>query len=172
MVWSIGKLIEGYRKRVVRNINGKHVVGSSHIDDQLQHNEKSMRYVEAIDPEEFYIPEVFRLQSKDNKQGSCGELPEDINQLVVDAYTLQCNTSYSTYRYILDMQGCREQARGVLVPAVYTSWIWTTSLQALLNFLTLRLGEGAQDEITEYCYAILKSMELIVPVTIKYWKLT
>ncbi len=63
----------------------------------------------------------------------------------------------------------REQARGVLVPSVYTSWVWTVSLQALLNFIGLRLGKGAQSEIGAYASAIIELIEPIVPVSMAAW---
>ena len=63
----------------------------------------------------------------------------------------------------------REQARGVLVPAVYTSWVWTVSLQALLNFISLRLGAGAQSEIGAYAQAIVELVKPIVPVSMEAW---
>ncbi len=64
----------------------------------------------------------------------------------------------------------REQARGVLIPAVYTSWVWTVSLQALLNFISLRMGAGAQSEIGAYATAILELIEPIVPSAIAAWE--
>jgi thymidylate synthase (FAD) len=64
----------------------------------------------------------------------------------------------------------REQARGVLVPSVYTSWVWTVSLQALLNFVDLRRGSGAQHEIAMYAKAILVLITPIVPETIRIWE--
>ena len=63
----------------------------------------------------------------------------------------------------------REQARGVLVPSVYTSWVWTVSLQALLNFIGLRTGGGAQSEIGVYAQAITELITPIVPVAIEAW---
>jgi thymidylate synthase (FAD) len=63
----------------------------------------------------------------------------------------------------------REQARGVLAPSVYTSWVWTVSLQALLNFISLRLGDGAQSEIGAYAQAIVELVQPIVPVSMEAW---
>jgi thymidylate synthase (FAD) len=53
---------------------------------------------------------------------------------------------------------------------VYTSWVWTVSLQALLNFIGLRMGAGAQSEIGAYAGAILELIEPIVPQVIEAWK--
>ena len=63
----------------------------------------------------------------------------------------------------------REQARGVLVPSVYTSWVWTVSLQALLHFIDLRRGAGAQSEIGAYAQAIIELIQPIVPVSMEAW---
>lgn len=63
----------------------------------------------------------------------------------------------------------REQARGVLVPSVYTSWVWTVSLQALLHFIGLRKGKGAQSEIALYASAIEELIQPIVPHAMAAW---
>ena len=63
----------------------------------------------------------------------------------------------------------REQARGVLIPSVYTSWVWTVSLQALLHFINLRRGAGAQSEIGAFAQAIAELITPIVPVTMEAW---
>ena len=55
------------------------------------------------------------------------------------------------------------------MPSVYTSWVWTVSLQALLNFVGLRLGAGAQSEIGAYAQAIVELIEPIVPVSMEAW---
>lgn len=148
----------------------KHVIASSHNDEQLGWNEKSLRYVEVDDSNQFYVPNNFRQQSKNNKQSTEGNLNESANLKAIDIYTQQCKSSYNTYRSLLALGVGREQARGVLVPSVYTSWVWTVSLQAVLNFIELRIGEGAQSEISAYAQAIFELIEPIVPVSIEAWK--
>jgi thymidylate synthase (FAD) len=49
----------------------------------------------------------------------------------------------------------KEQARAILPSAMYTSFVWTCSLQALFHFISLRIGEGAQSEIVSYAQALL-----------------
>ena len=148
----------------------KHVIGSNHNDEQLGWNEKSFRYVSIDDGSEFYIPKVFRQQSKNNKQATEGQLPVDANATAVELYTQQCEASYQTYRALLDLGVGREQARGVLVPSAYTSWVWTTSLQAVLHFIELRRGVGAQSEIGAYAQAITTLIKPKVPVAIEAWE--
>ncbi|AFY72557.1 thymidylate synthase, flavin-dependent [Synechococcus sp. PCC 7502] len=148
----------------------KHTVASNHNDEQLGWNEKSFRYVAATDEEDFYIPQVFRQQSESNRQASGGKLPSDLNQQAIAIYERQCQASYATYRELLNLGVSREQARGVLIPSVYTSWVWTVSLQSVLHFVGLRSGEGAQSEIGAYAQAIAQLIAPIVPETIKAWQ--
>ncbi len=148
----------------------KHVIASNHNDEQLGWNEKSLRYVAIDDANEFYVPPTFRQQSANNKQATLGALPAPEAEKATAIYTAQCEASYAAYRQLLDLGVGREQARGVLVPSVYTSWVWTVSLHALLHFIGLRQGEGAQKEITAYAQAILALIEPIVPETIRAWQ--
>jgi thymidylate synthase (FAD) len=148
----------------------KHVIASNHNDEQLGWNEKSFRYVAIADDNEFYIPQTFRKQSKNNKQATIGSLEEELNNQAIAIYQEQCENSYQAYSKLLELGVGREQARGVLIPSVYTSWVWTVSLQALLNFIGLRMGTGAQSEIGAYAQAIVELIEPIVPVSMKAWQ--
>ena len=145
------------------------MIASNHNDEQLGWNEKSFRYVAIDDSNEFYIPPTFRKQSKNNKQATIGSLEEEVNQKAIAIYQEQCENSYQAYSKLLELGVGREQARGVLIPSVYTSWVWTVSLQALLNFINLRLGAGAQSEIGAYAQAIVELIEPIVPVSMEAW---
>ena len=147
----------------------KHVIASNHNDEQLGWNEKSFRYVAIDDSNEFYIPQTFRKQSKNNKQATIGSLEQELNNTAIAIYQEQCQNSYQAYTKLLELGVGREQARGILVPSVYTSWVWTVSLQALLNFIGLRLGAGAQSEIGAYAQAIVELIEPIVPVSMEAW---
>ncbi|MEL6440735.1 MAG: FAD-dependent thymidylate synthase [Cyanobacteria bacterium J06621_8] len=147
----------------------KHVIASNHNEEQLGWNEKSFRYVAIDDSNEFYLPTTFRKQSKNNKQATSGSLEPELNQQAIAIYQQQCEMSYQAYCKLLELGVGREQARGVLIPSVYTSWVWTVSLQALLNFISLRLGAGAQSEIGAYAQAIVELIEPIVPVSMEAW---
>lgn len=147
----------------------KHVIASNHNEEQLGWNEKSFRYVSIEDGDEFYIPKTFRQQAASNKQATYGSLSIEKNEAALEIYRQQCHNSYAAYRSLLDLGVGREQARGVLIPAVYTSWVWTVSLQALLHFIGLRRGAGAQSEIGMYASAITELIMPIVPVAIEAW---
>ncbi|WP_373479855.1 FAD-dependent thymidylate synthase [Geminocystis sp.] len=147
----------------------KHVIASNHNDEQLGWNEKSFRYVAIDDSNEFYIPTIFKQQAKSNKQATSGSLEESQNNLAIAIYQQQCEASYEAYSKLLALGVGREQARGVLIPSVYTSWVWTASLQSLLHFIDLRAGEGAQSEIGAYAQAIIDLVSPIVPEAIQAW---
>ncbi len=147
----------------------KHVIASNHNDEQLGWNEKSFRYVSIDDSNEFYIPQVFRKQSKNNKQATIGSLDISDNNLAISIYKKQCEESYQAYSQLLALGVGREQARGVLVPSVYTSWVWTVSLQALLHFIDLRRGDGAQSEIGAYAQTIVELISPIVSNAVEAW---
>ena len=63
-----------------------------------------------------------------------------------------------------------EQAR-LFIPAygLYVRWRWTASLNALLNFVSLRLGHGAQNEIVDYGQAVASQIREHFPVTMDAW---
>lgn len=147
----------------------KHAIASSHSEEQQSWNEMSMRFVDVSDRAEFYVPSQFRSQSANNKQCSDGVLDPIVNQQAIALYEKQCQDSYKAYSELLSIGVSREQARGVLVPSVYVSWVWTVSLQAVLHFIGLRSGEGAQSEIALYASAIEGMIQEIVPVTYAAW---
>jgi thymidylate synthase (FAD) len=73
-------------------------------------NEVSGRYVELSD--DFYIPDVFRKQSKVNKQGSEGEIDvlndgTNVRQYFIDS----CQHSYNMYKTLTDSGVAKEIAR-------------------------------------------------------------
>lgn len=131
----------------------KHTVASTYVDDQLGWNEKSFRYCSAEDAE-FYIPREFAKQSASNRQASDGPLPSNAQALALGQYTQALEACKQAYEGLLLTGVSKEQARAILPSALYTSFTWTCSLQALFHFISLRIGHGAQDEITAYARAL------------------
>lgn len=137
----------------------KHQVGCSW-------NEVSARYVQVPD-EEFFYPIEFRKQDDKNKQSSFGliDAQDEAMDLLHESYQL----AYKNYLKLISLGVCREQARSLLPVGTYSKAIWTASLQAIMNFLELRLDQHAQKEIRDYAEAVLtltssyfpESMELI-----------
>jgi thymidylate synthase (FAD) len=125
-------------------------------------NEVSGRYVEFPDGE-FYVPESFRGQSRDNKQGSEGGIPEASRAAASEAYLDACRGSLRQYRALVEMGVCREQARCVLPLALYSEAYWTAGLQAVSHFLRLRLDAHAQWETRQYAQAVRELAEPLFP---------
>jgi thymidylate synthase ThyX len=138
------------------------------VSQFVVHN--SFRYVPIDDSDDFYVPAIFRAQSSDNKQATEGSIPPHAANQAYQIYRVQCRHSFEAYQQLLALGVGREQARGVLVPSVYTSWVWTASLQAALHFIGLRKGHGAQLEIGAYALGCLDLIAPIVPVTIAAWE--
>lgn len=146
----------------------KHVVASTHIDDQIQHNEVSYRYSELLEPK-FYQPEKYRSQATTNRQASGDCLEESANDRARQLVAKNQQQSYEAYKELIGIGVSREQARESLVQGTYTTWVWTVSLQALLAFLELRKGAGAQTEIVLYAKQLEKILRKTFPTSAAAW---
>jgi thymidylate synthase (FAD) len=140
----------------------KHTIASTYVDDQLGWNEKSFRYCSA-ENEQFYMPPQFRYQSESNRQASAGAMEGEDALIALLQYTDAIQACRQAYGALIALGVCKEQARGVLPTCHYTSFVWTCSLQALLHFISLRRGEGAQSEITLYANALLELGRPVAP---------
>ena len=140
----------------------KHTVASTFVDDQLGWNEKSFRYC-AAEEAEFYVPIEFLQQSEDNRQASAGPLPSRSQALALVQYAQAVEACKQAYAGLLLIGVSKEQARAILPSALYTSFVWTCSLQALFHFISLRIGHGAQGEIVAYAKALLELGRPVAP---------
>lgn len=159
---------EVYAPLEIKNQWIKHAVASTHVDDQYAWNESSRRYV--TETPTFYLPDQFSLAPEDSKQGA-GDLMKweesEKWKTMLDSFYMR---GYELYEQAMADGIAPEQAR-LFLPAygLYVRWRWTASLHALLNFITLRLGHGAQNEIMEYGKAIASSVGEHFPVTTGAW---
>ena len=146
----------------------KHVVGcettSSYATKDHAWNEISGRYVPM---REYYYPQQFRRQSKNNKQGSQGVIT---NTRLHEIWDLAINFSQDCYNNLLMEGVAKEQARCILPLAVYTEVYWTASFQAIMNFIDLRNEKTAQWEIRKYAEILLNCMHKLYPETMKIWE--
>ena len=148
----------------------KHVVGaettSSYPTKDHAWNEISGRYTPVKD---YYIPEVWRKQSEDNKQASEGQL-NDLQQKrmthLYERYLLDVERVYET---MVKSGMAKEQARVVLPLSQYTEVYWTASFQAIMNFIDLRDEDSAQWEIREYAKALKNLLLEIYQKTATIW---
>ena len=140
----------------------KHTIASTYVDDQLGWNEQSFRYCSAEDAE-FYTPKQFAKQSTSNRQASEGLLEGNAEALAQQLYAQAVEVCKQAYAGLLLTGVSKEQARAVLPSALYTSFVWTCSLQALFHFISLRIGKGAQGEIVAYAKALLELGKPVAP---------
>jgi thymidylate synthase (FAD) len=147
----------------------KHVVGiettSTHPTKDHAWNEISGRYVEV---EEYYIPEVYRAQSDDNKQASEGEV--ELQEECLRTWRDSIDHAKIFYEGLLRRGVAKEQARAILPLSQYTQVWWTASFQSIMNFIELRDESTAQVEIQEYARALKKIMLDVFPETTKLWE--
>lgn len=150
--------------KVTLNIKLPIFVMRQYVRHRMQNlNEVSARYTEL--PDEFYIPEVWRLQDTKNKQGS---IAHDDDQLDVEtsmALREFCDEAYGFYKMMLERGVAREMARMVLPVNIYTECYSTWDLKNLLHFITLREDSHAQAEIQEYGKAIKSILIELFPMT-------
>jgi thymidylate synthase (FAD) len=136
----------------------KHVVGiettSSYPTKDHAWNEISGRYTPVVD---YYVPEVWRKQSEDNKQASEGVLNNLQQKRMRQIYNSFLNDVERTYETMVNSGMAKEQARVVLPLSQYTEVYWTASFQAIMNFIELRDESTAQWEIQQYAKALKES---------------
>ena len=146
----------------------KHVVGiettSSYPTKDHAWNEISGRYVPV---EEYYIPEIWRQQSEDNKQASEGAVAAQ--ETAAEKYKTALSVIQHYYDELLEIGVAKEQARVILPLSQYTEIFWSASFQAIVNFIELRDEPTAQWEIREYAKVLKKLLFGIYPKTAKIW---
>ena len=104
-------------------------------------NEVSGRYVN-LGEVDFYVPDIFRGQHVQNKQGSEGIVNDNNHAQLL--FSVACENSLKEYNKLIELGVCREQARCVLPLGIYSEVFWTVSLQAAAHFIRLRKDVHAQ----------------------------
>jgi len=131
-------------------------------------NEQSSRYKEMSPV--FYLPEGDNIRSQEGKPGRYTfariEDPEK-RQYVHHIMESTSRRAWQAYKDMMEMGVAKEQARNILPLNLYSTFIWTVNLRALLNFLSLRQHETALWEIRQYANAIAEFAEMVVPSTME-----
>ena len=149
----------------------------------LRWNEISRRYVD--DEPEFYLPDNWRENTDDKKQGSgtgfvnnllfddTEEYPDDKSYLA--DYWEHSTSDYvksqvhygclSIYNELLRNNVCPEQARMVLPQSMMTEWYWSGSLDAFSDMCNLRCKSDTQAETREVAKQIDHKMIKLFPVS-------
>jgi len=117
-------------------------------------NEYSTRYSLAIDSLQKTAPEQWRLQSKDNKQGSSDFADTALGVVLSEEEENLHNIIKKAYQKRIEMGIAREQARKDLLLSTYTEAYWKIDLHNLFHFLRLRMDPHAQVEIRSYAKVI------------------
>lgn len=131
-------------------------------------NEISGRYSVITTDRHTLQPSEWRLQAKNNKQGSQGLLAEADKNLAEKFCMAEhsiYNTIQNTYNEFLEAGIAREQARKILPLSTYTEFYFKQDLHNLLHFLYLRCDNHSQFEIRQYATAIFNLIKPIVPIT-------
>ena len=147
----------------IRNQWYRHVIGGAYANDQIGWNEISRRYT-AVN-RQYYIPAEFRGQDPENKQASV-PLEKDEQDMLRELFTASLELAEKNYEELLAMGVAREQARMILPQCLYTEFLWTASLQAVIHFLELRDKPEAQWEIVAYAQGIRALVTPIVPTVL------
>jgi len=119
-------------------------------------NAQSGRYT-PFEEDDFYVPDVWRLQARSNRQASEGELDGSSATGLTRDLIAHYENSFRLYRQALDAGVSRELAR-VFLPgfSVYYTWVMKVDAHNLMHFMKLRMAEDAQHEIRVYARAILE----------------
>ena len=129
-------------------------------------NLQSGRYT-PFEENDFYVPDVWRQQAKNNKQASEGELDEAVGNETTAALIAHYAHSYELYEAALKKGVAREIAR-LFLPgfAVYYAGVIKIDAHNLMNFLRLRMASDAQYEIRVYAQVIYDNFfKVVLPWT-------
>lgn len=130
----------------------KHQVG-------LTANSISGRYVDFSD--EYWAPDRLRLQSKDSKQGSAGDLDDESNRKWLDRMSGLVSMAKSLYSEMEAAGVAKEQCRMILPLCLETQFVWTGSLASYLHMWRLRLKPDAQQETRDLAAQMLSLVKSI-----------
>jgi thymidylate synthase (FAD) len=117
-------------------------------------NMQSGRYT-PFEENDFYVPDAWRRQAKNNKQASEGELDPDQSQALTAKLIAHYEQGYRLYEEALETGVSKEMAR-LFLPgfSVYYTGVWKIDVHNLLHFISLRIASDAQYEIRVYAQAI------------------
>lgn len=117
-------------------------------------NAQSGRYT-PFRESDFYVPENWRKQSRDNKQASEGHLDAAGDAELTEKLLAYYDAGFQLYAEALDKGVSREMAR-LFLPGFSVYYTWVTKIDAhnLMHFLRLRMADDAQYEIRVFAKAI------------------
>lgn len=129
-------------------------------------NSISGRYVDFSDT--YWVPEQYRYQSKNSKQGSAGDIDSDKNEYFKQKVNELVRQSQELYHEMSEFGIAKEQCRIHLPLALETKFIWTGSFHAFMHLCSLRLKPDTQQETRELVSNMLELVTNIEGNPFKY----
>jgi len=128
-------------------------------------NLQSGRYT-PFEEDDFYVPSVWRKQSKNNKQASEGEFDTEDGDELTRQLIAHYDQGYALYKAALERGVSKEMAR-LFLPgfSVYYTGVWKIDAHNLMRFLRLRIADDAQYEIRTYANAMHDIFRAALPWT-------
>ncbi len=128
-------------------------------------NLQSGRYT-PFEEDDFYVPSVWRKQSKNNKQASEGEFDAEDGDELTRQLIAHYDQGYALYKAALERGVSKEMAR-LFLPgfSVYYTGVWKIDAHNLMRFLRLRIADDAQYEIRTYANAMYDIFRAALPWT-------
>ena len=128
-------------------------------------NEYSARY--SVLSDEHYHPsnDYVKAQSQANKQGSDGDISNEVKAHWRERCTLNRQQSRETYDEALDAGISRELARINLPVSIYTELYWKIDVNNFMKTMSLRLDPHAQREIRDFARAMYDLAKPHFPLT-------
>jgi len=133
-------------------------------------NEYSGRYSimsdDCYEPDDDYI----QPQSRSNKQGRDGELPDTWKNSYKQKIREITNKALIAYRFLIGGESLshgglsRELARIVLPVSNYTECYWKMDLHNFFHFCRLRMDDHAQQEIQDYAKVMYEMVKPEIPI--------
>lgn len=130
-------------------------------------NQESHRYTE---PQlHVYLPETWKLQSQDNKQGSGVPLEDETARRANEIHARATSTAVSAYQELIGLGTSREQSRCVLPHGTYTMMYYKLDVHNLMHFLKLRCDEEAQWETAQFGRVMAAIVQELFPLSFQAW---
>lgn len=123
-------------------------------------SEESRRYIKTTPT--LFIPDEFRSEAKDVKQGSAGAHPDSDSWR--QAYISAANQAMKLYEAMIAAGVCAEQARFVLPQGCEVNWVWTGSLYAYANYVNKRVEGHSQQESQDLAKEVSDIIAPLYPV--------
>lgn len=119
-------------------------------------NAQSGRYT-PFEENDFYVPGVWRRQSKSNKQASEGEVEPETGAELTEKLIAYYQRGYDLYQEALGAGVSKEMAR-LFLPgfSVYYTWVMSVDAHNLMHWIRLRMAPDAQYEIRVYAEVVYR----------------